>query len=162
MKKRILITFALLVILALSIALPVFGSNITAAIFRGVITVSNNGTAETNVATVFTGNTMAWIANEIMDSSFNNTAIRSSSGADLAYMPGYGPDGNPWALWVPAIGANTYLTDLLFTGGPDDMDGQIRYFPGAGGMTTPDDNADLEPSANFTIEQKGWVDTVSL
>jgi len=57
MKKRILITFALLVILALSIALPVFGSNITAAIFRGVITVSNNGTAETNVATVFTGNT---------------------------------------------------------------------------------------------------------
>jgi len=95
------------------------------------------------------------IAGQYLNATANNTVMRNSSGADVPFMPGY-TDANLWSMWVPSIGANSYLTYILYTA--NSTGGLIRYFPGAGGMTTTD-NASLELSDNFTIEQKGWVDT---
>jgi len=159
MRKRVA-SIIILTIMLLTMATPVLGSDISAAVNQGRITVTNNSTAETNVATVFTANTTAWIANSLMNSSANNTAIRTSSGADVAYMPGYGPDGNPWALFVASIGADTQLIDLLFTGGSTDMASKLRYFPGSGGMTI-DDDASMEPSDNFSDSWSGYINTTA-
>jgi len=157
--KKLFAGLVIITLLLISYLVPslVLASDITAAKFKAIITVSNNGTATTNVATVFTGNTTAWAASDYMNTSGNNTAILSSSGAFVVYMPGY--DGNPWPLWVSSIGAFTHDTDILYMGGATDMASPIRYFPAAGGMTTTD-SATLEPSNNFTIEQKGWVGTI--
>lgn len=157
MKPRILLVLVITII-ALTSAIPSLASDTSTANYYGIITVSNNGTLASNVATVFTGNTTAWAANNIMNTSGNNTSIVTASGSDVAYMPGHGPSGNPWCLWVPSIGANTYSTDILYTGGTSDMNGKIRYFPDSTGMTTSD-AAGLEYGDNFTYEYSGFVDT---
>jgi len=145
--KRLLCLFLLLALL-----IPggmVLASDISKATYRATITVSNNGTAASGVATVLSANTTAWAAAGYFNTSGNNTAIRSSAGADIPYMIGYGD--NPWAIWVPSIGASSFNTDVLYMGGTDNMDADIRYFPGSGGMTISDD-PDLELSDNYSIQ----------
>lgn len=163
MKKKITALTSFLLVTLLFVGLsPVIASDISSAQFYGVITVSNNSTANTSVPTTFTANTTAWIANSIMNSSANNTAIRTSSGADVAYTLGYA--GNPGCLFVPSIGTNTQLTNILYTGGTDNMNGKIRYFPAAGGMTIVDNDdpvTGMEPSDNFSMTLKAWFDTVA-
>lgn len=148
----------LLVLTIIVIPMVATASDISSAKWYGMITISNNNSAETNVATVFTLNTTAMADLGYMNTSGNNTAIRASAGADVPYMPGY--DGNVWGLFVPTIGANTYLTDTLYTGGTDNMDADIRYFPGTTGMIVSDDST-IEPSGNFSIEYKGFVNTAA-
>lgn len=151
-KRLLLILIIILLLLPTGVALA---SDTSTALYRGTITVSNNSTATTNVATVFTGNTSAWMDVGYVNSSVNNTAILSASEADLAYMPGYGT--NPWCLWVPSIGEDSYINDTLYTGGTDDMTSMICYFPDDAGMTTSDD-ATLEISDNGSVKIAGYFD----
>jgi len=155
MKKRFLILTLLLALLVTPVA--VLASNIDNADYYAVIQISNNSTATTNVATTANISTTNLINGNYLNASANNCVIRTSSGADIQFMPGYTPDGNPWCFWVPSIGDYGYQSDILYTA--NSSGGLIRYFPGAGGMTTPDNNADLELGDNFTIEQTGWVNT---
>jgi hypothetical protein len=115
-------------------------------------------TALTNVTTVCPINTQALIDGKYVTSDLLNTAFQTQGGSDVPYMPGVGT--NPWVFWIDSIGANESKPYLLYTGGPD-MQTAFSYFPAAGGMTTNDNDVSLELGNNFTIEQKGWVDTTA-
>ncbi len=149
--KRISIMLALIIIL-LSI-LPICASDITDANYYGVVRATNNSTLAEKVSANFSCNTTALIAAGIVNSTVNNTAMRSG-GSDIAFMPGYGT--NPWIAYYASIPANSSVDAILYT---NVSGGELRYFPGTGGMTTPDDNADLEPGDNGTIKIKGYFDT---
>lgn len=150
--KRLGILIASLMTMML-VSPAVLASDITDALYYGIIAISNNGTAASGVSTNCTINTQALIDGGYINSATNNTAIRNVMGADVAFMPG--ASSNPWVMWVPSMDANSYMTYLLYTNATG---GKIRYFPAAGGMTTSD-NASLELSDNFTIEVSGWIDT---
>ena len=152
MKKRIIIIAVLAFLLLPSVALA---ATITASRWYGVITVSNNETARTNVATTTNISTENFITLGYLNASANNCAMRSSSGADVAFQPGF-TSANLWSFFVPAIGDNSYLTYILYTA--ECTGGILNYFPAAGGMTTTD-NETMELGDNFTVEQSGWVDT---
>ena len=155
MIKRLLIVALLLSLV--TTPLVALASSIGAARYYGVIQISNNSTATTNVATTASINTTNLINGNYLNSSANNCVMQTSSGADVPFMPGYTTDNYPWCIWVPSIGDYGYQSDILYTA--NSSGGEIRYFPGTGGMTTPDNDATLELGDNFTIEQKGWVTT---
>lgn len=152
--KGILVLVFLLALLASPIS--VLASDVTGAKYYGLIQVSNNGTAVTNVATTCNISTENLVSGGYLNSSANNCAIQSSAGADLPFQPSVNAT-YPWGLWVPSMGANSIKTDILYTA--NTTGGKIRYFPGASGMTTLDDDPDLELGDNFTITQSGWWDT---
>lgn len=154
MKKRhLFITICLSAVMIL-LAPVALASDVSDALYTGIIRVSNNSTATTNCITPVTGiNTTVFMQNNWLNSSANNSVIRNTSGADIEFMPGN--DTNPWLVWTPSIGADTYQNDVLYT---HSTNGDIRYFPGAGGMTTTD-HADIEWGDNFTYQARGFVDT---
>lgn len=153
--KGILVLILLLALIASPIA--VLASNISGALYYGTIIVSNNSTATTNVAVNCTISTPALIAGGYLNSSANNCAVRSTSGVDVLFMPGANTS-LPWCFWVPNIGTNSHLSYLLYTA--NSTGGEFRYFPSpTGNMTSVDNDTNFELGGNFTIEQKGWVDT---
>jgi len=157
--RRITRNCICLFLLAIILLLPVsvFASDISGALYWAGIQVSNNSTATTNVAVPITGtNTTNFQAGNYLNAAANNCVMRSSSGADVKFMPGYTPSAYPWNCWVPSIGDTSLRTNILYFA--ESTGGHIRYFPAAGGMAVSD-NATIELSDNFTIEQKGWVDT---
>lgn len=154
MKRLIILSLILIMILS---ATAVLALDTSGAIFTGVIRISNNGTAATDVSVPFSANTSVYISSGFMNSSGDNTAITSSSGANVAYMPGFN-GVYPWSIFVPSIGENIISNDTLFMGGATDMEGKLRYFPGPGGMTVVD-SAGLELGDNFTMELSGFINT---
>lgn len=116
-------------------------SDISNALYYGTIIISNNSTANTNVATVANISTQNLIAGGYLNSTANNTVMRNTSGADVPFMPAYSPSSDFWCMFVPTIGSDSYLTYLLYTA--NSSGGEIRYFPASGGMTIVD-NASLE------------------
>jgi len=156
MRKLTGILVALLMVGLLT--LPLFASDISGAVYQGDISVKNTGTAATNVCVPFTLSTENLIAGSMMDFDCLNSSIQIN-GADVAYMPA--PSGRTdWSVFVPTINQNDTRIATLYTGGAD-MNSKIRYFPGLGGMTTIDDDADLELGNTFSIEQKGFINTAS-
>lgn len=151
--KGILVLILLLALLASPIV--VLASDISGAKYYGTIIVSNNSTAATNVAVNCTISTQALIDGGYLNSSANNCVVRSSAGADLPFMPSVNAT-YPWCVWVPSIGQDSHLSNILYTA--NSTGGEIRYFPAAGGMATTDSTS-LELGDNFTIEQSGWWDT---
>jgi len=158
MKKVIYTIICTLLLVLLASPIAILASNISGAQYWAQILVSNNSTATTNVATTANISTENLITGNYLNATANNTVMRNSSGADVPFMPGYTPNNYPWAMWVPSIGANSYLNYILYTA--ESYGGELCYFPAAGGMTTVD-NATLELGNSFAIEQKGWVDTTA-
>lgn len=153
MKKRLFIV--LLVLAFLGLPTVALASDISGARYYALIQVSNNGTATADVATTCNISTQNLINGNYLNSSANNCVIRTSSGAEVPFMPAVNAT-YPWCIWVPSIGADSYQNDILYTA--NSTGGQLRYFPAAGGMTRAD-SASLEPTDNFTIEQSGWINT---
>lgn len=149
-KSRIIIIAIFLTLLAVPVA--ALASNITNAQWFGTIPITNNSTAAANVATIANISTPDLIAGNYLNAGANNTAMRNSSGADVAFMPGY--SDNVWVMWVPTIGANSILSYILYTA--NSTGGDIRYFPGSTGMNSGDP-ANMEPGDNFTIEISCFV-----
>jgi hypothetical protein len=144
------------VILLMVLFMPVIpvsaASNITNAEYYGVISVSNNGTSNTTVSSNITnlyGTNL--IASGYCNAGANDTVIRSSSGVDVAWMPGY--SSNASMVFTGDMEANSYESFILYSGNV--TGGKIRYFPAAAGMTTPF-NASLNLGSNWTIEIKGY------
>ena len=131
-------------------------SDISNALYFGTIIISNNSTANTNVATVANISTTNLIAGGYLNATANNTVMRNSSGANIPFQPGFTPTNPWWSMFVPTIGENAYLTYLLYT--DNSFNGEIRYFPSATGMTSLN-SASLELGDNFSIIQRGWFDT---
>jgi len=154
--KRLLAIISLLVLLAPMIVLA---SDISGATYYSVITVTNSGTDADDVFTTFPLNTQNLIDNNFLNASANDSAMQNTAGADIVFMPATNAT-YPWCFYVDSINEDASLNYLLYTGGGTDMSSEIRYFPDIGGMTSVD-SATLELSDNFTIEQKGWVDTAN-
>ena len=151
--KRHILAIILCLTLFLGAGTVALASDIIAALYYGVIQISNNSTAASNVYTTANISTQNLIDGGYLNSTANNSAIQNTSGADVPFMPGI--NGNPWAIYVPTIGANSLFNNILYTNATG---GELRYFPADGGMTTAD-NATMELGDNFTIERKGFVDT---
>lgn len=149
LKKEYLIT-ALLAICILSGAGIAAASDITDADYFGVARSTNNGTVATNVSTVFTANTTAWIASGILNSSANNCAIRIA-GVDTAFMPGY--NSSTWVLFVESIPANSSNDATLYTGNV--TGGKYALF----GTLNAGDSAGMEPSDNGSAGMTAYLDT---
>lgn len=157
MNKKLFIITAVFVLFAASLSVGVcVASDITGADFYGTITVTNNSTATTNVATTISGaNTTALIAGGYLNATATNCAIQYS-GADVAFMPGWGP--YPWCVFVPTIGNNAQTFDTLYVKGV--TGGKLMYFPGSTGMTVSDGMT--EPGNNFGITiNDAWINTTA-
>jgi hypothetical protein len=132
----------------------VMASNVTGAIWHGVLTVANNNTAATLVSSNSNVTSAMLAGSGYMAAGATDTAVTTSTGTDVAYMPS---NNATWIFWEPSIGGPyNYDSYNLYTGGTT-TGGKIRWFPGAGGGTRLD-NALLELGNNFTIEQRGYVD----
>lgn len=150
-----LIRFLFALLLLALIASPVF-ADVSNAKYKTTIQISNNSTAANDVWVPFTLSSSDMIIGAMLNATATDAVMHDASGNDIVFMPGVAT--NPWIVTEEGIGANSQEFKYLFTSGA--TGGKIRYFPGTGGMTVSD-NSNLEPSANFTIEQKGWVDTSS-
>jgi len=130
-------------------------SDISGALYYAIISIGNSGGTEaTDVCTTADISTPSLIASGSSNTTATNMVMRNSTGADALFMPGY--DTNPWVMWVESLPAHSYTNYLLYTA--ESTGGIIRYFPGTGGMTA-DDDASLELGDDFTIEQRGRVNT---
>jgi hypothetical protein len=146
----------LLVVLVLLAALILPAVTVSATgDFMGVITIQNTGGNTSIVSSNISGiSTAGLISSGFINAGATNMIMQNTVGANMSFMPGYGTAA--WATFVPTIGANTYDSQVLYTGATPG--GDIRYFPDDAGMVT-NDNASLEIGGNFSIEQKGYFDT---
>lgn len=133
MKKMIMLI--LVILFAVVIPSTAFASDISDALYKGLLNISNTGESATGVATTANISTSDYIDLGYIDSDCGNTAVQNITGADTPYMPGYG--GNPWCLFVDELDDNEHITNHLYS--KDATGGDIVYFPGFGGMTIPDD-----------------------
>lgn len=153
--KRFAVLVVAVIFCILSIpTVGILASDISNALYYGLITISNNGTADTNISTTANISTPNLISAEFLSTAANNTAIRNTAGADVAFMPGYG--SNPWVIFVPSIGGSTYLSNLLYTA--ETTGGKLAHFPSSSGMAISD-NTTMAPSDNFSSVFDGYIDT---
>jgi len=146
----------LMALVHLFTAVPAIASDITNADYYGTVVVVNNSTANTTISSNITNMSVTSLVNGgFIPSAANTTlAMRTTSGADIAFQPGY--TTSTWMTWVPSIPEDGILNYIFYTG--NITGGKVRYFPGSTGMTTNDDPL-IELGANFTIEQAGYIDT---
>jgi len=155
MKSKLL---NLLLVILLLVTIPgamVLASDITGALYRMGITVSNNGTLANYVSTTGNISTPNLIAGNYSNAAVDNVAVQDAGGSDVIFMPGH--TTNPWCFWVETIGADAYVNYNLYIA--TSTGGTIAYFPDTTGMIVSD-NSTLELGSDFEIETLGWVDTV--
>jgi len=154
MKKYIISLFVL--VLLVFTAIPVFSSITSGAAYLGIIAVTDNSSAATGVSVNVTGlNSASLISQGLVNSTITNAAI-TYNGADVAFMPGANSTV-PWWVFIPSISTGQTLNQNLYCSNV--TGGKLAYFPGSGGMSTPDNNASLEPAANFTIALDAYINT---
>ena len=154
MKKKLL---NILMVAILVLAIPgtlMLASDISGALYKMDITVSNNGTLVNYVSTNGVISTPNLIAGGYLNSSANNVAVLDAAANDVPFMPGYLT--NPWAFWVETIGADSFINYDLYTA--DTTGGLIAYFPADAGMLVSD-NSTLEYASSFENNITGWFDT---
>lgn len=154
MKRKLL---NLLLVTLLLVAIPgtmILASDITGALYKMSITVSNNGTLANYVSTNGVISTPNLIAGGFLNVAAGNSAVQDTAGNDIAFMPGYST--NPWVFWVETIGSDAYLNYSLYTA--ESINGTIAYFPDTTGMIVSDNNT-LELWNDFDVGIEGWVDT---
>jgi len=151
MKKAtaIILTFALIMTGGVALA----ASNITNAKWLTTIEVTNTGSTLSDAIAVFELPTDAMVSGGLLSANASDATMRSGTGTDLAFMPAAN-SSYPWVTWINSIGENANSQLSLYS--KDVTGGKLRYFPGDGGMAIADSD---ELGDNFTIEQKGWIDT---
>lgn len=135
----------------------VSASTTTGAFYKADLVVKNASYATADNAVPFTLDTDALVDGKFADSDLANTAITDGAGTDIPYMPAVS-GGDDWVIFVDDVAQNANQLYYLYTGGADDMEGKIRYFPGAAGMAVSD-AANLELGNNFELEIAGYFDT---
>jgi hypothetical protein len=144
MKKYL--SILLLIICLLGSSAAALASDITNAIFYGTIIVTNNGTANTTISVNMSLDSASLMDVYDVDEAFDRVAIRSSTGADVPFMPGYG--NNPWMLYFPSMIENGSLNYILYIG-QTDLDA-TKYMFLNNSMTITDD-PNMELSDNYTL-----------
>jgi len=147
-----------LVILIILMPVTVFASDVSGAIWEGKIKITNNGdsTAENAIATANISS-QALIDNRYASANLSDVAVKYGE-TDIPFMPSTNST-NPWAFFVDSISAGLNFNYTLYSGNV--TGGDINYFPGEAGASA-NDSASLELIDNFTIEQKGWIDTTQV
>lgn len=154
--KHLLLSLTIIILLALSGGI-VLASDISQSAFYGQITATNNSTSlVSNVSANFTANTADWITSGFLNASATNVAIRTDTGTDTAFMPGYG--SNPWIVFYDSVGANSNRSTTLYTGVTG---GKIAYFPSATGMNCQDPAGLESGTSNFTISLRAYINTAA-
>ncbi len=165
MKKHLIGVFWSLAMVAISFIIlqplntaNIYASNTSNANYQGTVIITNNNTLSYNLSVPVSINSTSLINNNIINGNYSNVALLNDTTNDAAFMPAY-PGNTTWIFAMPqsSVGTQSYT---LYAGNTTPMNGKIRYFPGTGGMTTTD-SATLEPAANFSIEQKGYINTDS-
>ena len=159
-KQTLAILLIILLCLVVIAPLAAIASTITSAKYVSTVRITNNSTAAAPVLVPFSYNTSAAISSNYTLPTLLDSSMQSNAAADVAYMPA-GPDSSDWMVYVPSIAEKASLDYKLYLGGGVDMGGKIRYFPGNGGMTGADIGS-LELGDNWTIEQKGYIDTTQV
>lgn len=133
--------------------------DIADAQYMGSIRAPNSSYTAMDVGVPFDLDTDNMIDSGYINGDCSNTALTLPDGTPIPYMPAV--EGfDDWVFYISQITQNSVQNYNLYTGGGTDMDGDIVYFPGDGGMTVADD-AGLEPGDSFGIEVSGYVDTTS-
>jgi len=150
MKKLLLILIILAMLVPGSIALAAISN----AQYMATVRVTNNSTAASVLGVPITGaNTTNLINGGYMTPNADNSTMRSSAGADVPFMPGYG--NNIWNMFVESISSDSIVDYTWYNNSPG---GKIRYFPGSEGMTTSD-NATMELGDNFAVMWSAFFNT---
>jgi len=140
------------IVTAVLLFISVFGSfgaslasDITGAVYYGVINAINSAASEAiAVAANISGmETADFINSGYLNATATNCAIRNASGVDAPFMPGVG--ANPWVFYPGNIASSGVANYILYVKGV--TGGKIVWFPGATGMTVP--NTITAPGANF-------------
>ena len=98
MKKKLL---NLLLVILLLVTIPgslILASDITGALYKMGITISNNGTLANHVSTVGNISTPNLIAGNYSNAAVDNVAVQDVGSNDVIFMPGH--TTNPWVFWV--------------------------------------------------------------
>ncbi len=138
----------------------ILASDTTNAKYVTTIQVTNNGTGTaSNQVTVFSLSTSDMISGSMLAATADDCAmLTGTGGSDIVFMPSTNST-NPWCTWVTNILGSSSQYQYLYS--KDVTGGLIRYFPGNGGMTVPD-NASLELSNNGSISfTDTWLDTTA-
>ena len=154
--KKIMATIFILALLC-AVSMPCLvsvASDISNAQYVTNILVSNNGTLATDVFVLFDLSTQNMIDAGMLSGDAEDCTIISATNFDLEFMPGC--DRSYWVTYVPSIPANSETYIYLFS--KDVTGGDLRYFPGAGGLTAEDDDS-MELGNVFALEMEGFVDT---
>jgi len=144
--------FARTLLLALAsvvlLATPVF-----AYLYRAPVTITENASTSHDMLPVLWNQNNTWLAsNGFMNSTANDTRVQTLGGLNKPWT--VADNKTLTAVPVPADSQ----TNLYFATGESEASA-MDIILGYGGYITVSDDADLELGDNFTIEQKGWVDT---
>lgn len=158
MRQRIVLALISLLLIVAPLGI-VAASDVSGALYKIIITVGNTSgsTTYTNSSTVFTLPSGSMISGGYANSSFSNIAIQNSTGADVAFMPGW--PANPWVLHVPTIAPSSYIQNVLYTA--TSTGGKLRYFPDTNAGLTVADNATIELGTNYDILIDGYFKTTT-
>jgi len=152
--QRVFCTLLLALMVVAGTATLVLASDVDDALWRGTVTVSNNGTTASAVSVNMSLSSASLVSQGYASADLTDIAMQVN-GVDTAFMPSVNAS-YPWAIFVPNIGASQNLNYDLYTRGA--TGGKIAYFPGEGGMTADS----FQIGDNFTVEQGGWCDTTAV
>ena len=153
MRKAKILLAGLLAIALLGSTTVLYASDISGAIWQGILVVSNTtNTTETNISVNMSLSSSALVNGGFTNSTLTDVGIQIN-GTDTAFMPGWST--NSWIVFAPVspVGNINYE---FYSGNVSG--GKLRYFPDDNGMSVAD-HSSLELGNNFTIEQSGWIDT---
>lgn len=148
MYRKYLLTL-LLILTLLAIPGMVIASDITDAVYVGIIGITDNGTANTTVTTNLTLSSPELMDAYDIDTDFSEVAIRDQDGNDVSFMPGYLT--NPWMIYTPSINDNTVLYYPLYVG-DSSLNATKQMFVDS--LTIVDDPS-MEPTDNYSMK---WND----
>ncbi|MET0059736.1 hypothetical protein [Dehalococcoides mccartyi] len=106
MKHKLTYIITAITLSLMILASPVLASDISGAIYRGSISVTNSSYTATEVAVPFALGTGSLISGYYVNSDLTNTAIRDSGGVDVPYMPAVS-GSTDWMLYAGQVSQNS-------------------------------------------------------
>jgi len=148
LTRQVALSLVLALVAGMSVFAPVF-----AYTYRAPVSVSENVSTSYDMLPVLWDSANEWMAdNGFMNSSANDTRVQTLGGLNKPWM--VADNKTLTAIPVPA----NSQTNLYFVTGESEAS-VMDIITGGGGYLTVADDADLEPSDNFSLEMSGYFDT---
>jgi len=145
------VRIALLVLAGIILVVtPVF-----AYLYKAPVAIAENASTSYDMLPVLWNQNNTWLAaNGFMNSTANDTRVQTLGGLNKPWM--VADNKTLTAIPVPA----NSQTNLYFTTGESEASA-MDIIVGYGGYITRADDPGWELGSNFTVEQKGWIDTTA-